>query len=404
MSAFGNTGGGEFEEEAFDSYEAEYQQPQPDSAAASAGGGSSASVAAQSGAAAESLAAPSSAALSTSPRSPPSVGSHLLSGSASAFDDEDDFASSPLHAQAVAQYAQAANVSLSKPNPLQASFHSAPPPLTINNGRDSVLSRVPVSNPLLQPQPTPGQDSQPLQPGGVGSSSASSLRPVVGNPSLPRIHSSPPSYDDSKTSLEALWSQQAATDPSLFTHAVYSRTTHFGKGEVHVIDPEKKGDGISSYIVYKVKSSIEHSPGKLTEATVSRRYSDFLWLHEHLFFSTQLSGFLVPPIPDKAVVGRFAEDFVEERRRSLEMFIKRVVAHPIVSAPAQHSHTQPALPACCSRRSLPLPLCQQLRETEQARVFLQGDEKVRQQAQLPTLTAAVVRAVADCGRCLLCCR
>ena len=48
----------------------------------------------------------------------------------------------------------------------------------------------------------------------------------------------------------------------------------------------------------------------------------------------------------QAVVGRFAEDFVEERRRSLEMFIKRVVAHPI------------------------------LRETEQARVFLQGTDQV----------------------------
>jgi hypothetical protein len=389
MSAFGNAGGGDFEEEAFDSYEAEDQQPD-----AMAGSGSSAS-AAQSATAADSLAAPSGSALSTSPRSPPSVGSHLLSGSASAFDDEDDFASSPLHAQAVAQYAQAANVSLSKPNPLQASFHSAPPPLTINNGRDSVLSRVPVSNPLLQTPGTAGQDSQPLQSGGVASSSASSLRPaVVGNPTLPRIHTSPPSYDDSKTSLEALWSQQAATDPSLFTHAVYSRTTHFGKGEVHVIDPEKKGDGISSYIVYKVKSSIEHSPGKVTEATVSRRYSDFLWLHEHLFLTPQLSGFLVPPIPDKAVVGRFAEDFVEERRRSLEMFIKRVVAHPIVSS-TKHSAASTA--RCMHHRGSPccgLWLCFiQLRETEQARVFLQGDEKVGQLSALP----AMPQPACDCG-------
>ena len=67
-----------------------------------------------------------------------------------------------------------------------------------------------------------------------------------------------------------------------------------------MIDPEKKGDGITSYITYKVKSSIEHAVGSVTEALVHRRYSDFLWLHEHLFLSPQLAGFLIPPIPNSS--------------------------------------------------------------------------------------------------------
>ena len=266
---------------------------------------------------------PASAALSSSA----SAGPGALSGESSAFDDEDDY-SSPLHQAAIAKYAEAANVSIARPKE-ETLFAQAPPSLTISNGRD-VMSKVNL-NPLqssastgAQPNASASAASNPL-----AAASAQSLHPSA-HSSLPRIHSSPATYDDSKTALEALWAGQAATDPALFTHAVYSRQTHFGKGEVHVTDPEKKGDGITSYIVYKVKSAIEHSEGHTLEALVSRRYSDFLWLHEHLFLNAQLAGFLVPPIPNKAVVGRFAEDFVEERRRSLEMFIKRIVAHPIV--------------------------------------------------------------------------
>ena len=337
MSAFGSGGGGgdDFEEEEAP-YEAPYEAREASAAASITAGSAAASL--------TTTAAPG--ALSTSPQSPPSTsGSKALSGHASEFDDEDDF-SSPLHAQALANYAQAAKVALTKPDPLHAQFNTAPPALTISNGRD-VLSKVTApggaasGNPLQALQSSASTGADPL------TAPQSSARPATAGAALPRIHTSPPTYDDSKTSLEALWAGQAATDPSLYTHAVYSRTTHFGRGEVHVIDPEKKGDGITSYITYKVKSSIEHSVGQVTETLVHRRYSDFLWLHEHLFLSTQLAGFLIPPIPNKAVVGRFAEDFVEERRRSLEMFIKRVVAHPI------------------------------LRETEQARVFLQGTDQVR---------------------------
>ena len=261
---------------------------------------------------------------STSPTGP----GHL-SGESSAFDDEDDY-SSPLHQAAIAKYAEAANVSIVRPKE-ETLFSQAPPSLTISNGRDA-LSKVNL-NPLQSSASTGAQSNLSSSVPSTASAAAShSLQPSV-NSSLPRIHTSPATYDDSKTSLEALWAQQAATDPSLFTHAVYTRQTHFGKGEVHVTDPEKKGDGITSYITYKVKSAIEHTDGHVTETTVSRRYSDFLWLHEHLFLNVNLAGFLIPPIPNKAVVGRFAEDFVEERRRSLEMFIKRVVSHPIVRTP-----------------------------------------------------------------------
>ena len=52
------------------------------------------------------------AAVSTLGASP--AGPGALSGESSAFDDEDDY-SSPLHQQAIAKYAQAANVSIARP-------------------------------------------------------------------------------------------------------------------------------------------------------------------------------------------------------------------------------------------------------------------------------------------------
>ena len=316
MSAFGGGGSDDFEEEE-GHIETPYEQkedPQPSnfqdpSSASSA----------------------SASAVAASPTGP----GHL-SGESSAFDDEDDY-SSPLHQEAIAKYAQAANVSIARPKADETFGSQAPPSLTISNGRD-VMSKVNL-NPLQSSASVGGQSTLSTSvPSSASAAAASqSLQPSL-HSSLPRIHTSPATYDDSKTALEALWAQQAATDPSLFTHAVYTRQTHFGKGEVHVTDPEKKGDGITSYITYKVKSAIEHAEGHVTEAAVSRRYSDFLWLHEHLFLNVNLAGFLIPPIPNKAVVGRFAEDFVEERRRSLEMFIKRVVAHPIVRR-ATHTYS-----------------------------------------------------------------
>lgn len=39
-------------------------------------------------------------------------------------------------------------------------------------------------------------------------------------------------------------------------------------------------------------------------------------------------GYLIPPIPEKQYVGRFEGDFIEERRRSLEQFLFRILSHP----------------------------------------------------------------------------
>lgn len=41
------------------------------------------------------------------------------------------------------------------------------------------------------------------------------------------------------------------------------------------------------------------------------RYSDFVWLHGQL--ELEVPGAIVPPLPEKAVVGRFTPEFIEAR-------------------------------------------------------------------------------------------
>jgi sorting nexin-1/2 len=61
-------------------------------------------------------------------------------------------------------------------------------------------------------------------------------------------------------------------------------------------------------------------------SSVLRRYSDFLWLYERLH--VERSGAIVPPLPEKQAVSRFSPEFVEDRRRCLEKFLRRVILHP----------------------------------------------------------------------------
>jgi len=62
--------------------------------------------------------------------------------------------------------------------------------------------------------------------------------------------------------------------------------------------------------------------------TVERRFKHFDWLHERL---TQKFTFLVlPPLPEKVLVGSTEEKFVEKRRKSLERYINRIARHPVV--------------------------------------------------------------------------
>mmetsp|Transcript_43627 Transcript_43627/g.118585 ORF Transcript_43627/g.118585 Transcript_43627/m.118585 type:complete len:442 (-) Transcript_43627:338-1663(-) len=98
---------------------------------------------------------------------------------------------------------------------------------------------------------------------------------------------------------------------------------------IKVSDPIKNAEGLNSYISYKVNTETTLEEYDYNQFSVIRRYSDFVWLRETLLKS--LPGAIIPPLPEKAMMNRFAPEFVEGRRRALERFLNRCAEHPLAS-------------------------------------------------------------------------
>jgi PX domain/Vps5 C terminal like len=92
-------------------------------------------------------------------------------------------------------------------------------------------------------------------------------------------------------------------------------------------EPEKGGK-FTSYLV-----SFHSSTGSGGEGCVRRRYSDFQWLTKRL--QTECPGAIIPVIPHARVMmgsgKKFDDDFIEERRKNLQLFLEGVVDHPELS-------------------------------------------------------------------------
>ncbi|XP_041918456.1 sorting nexin-1-like isoform X1 [Alosa sapidissima] len=106
---------------------------------------------------------------------------------------------------------------------------------------------------------------------------------------------------------------------------------------IAVTNPEKVGDGMNAYMAYKVSTQTTLPMFKSTTFSVRRRFSDFLGLSEKLSEKHSHHGYIVPPPPEKSVVGmtkvkvgkedHSSAEFVERRRAALERYLKRVVSH-----------------------------------------------------------------------------
>lgn len=111
--------------------------------------------------------------------------------------------------------------------------------------------------------------------------------------------------------------------------------------EIKVTSPHKVGEGMSSYMTYKVSTKTNVNYFKKSEMSVDRRFSDFLGLHDKLSEKYLQNGRIIPPAPDKSVVGMtrvkmskesdtevvIQDEFVEKRRAALERFLNRTAAH-----------------------------------------------------------------------------
>lgn len=91
---------------------------------------------------------------------------------------------------------------------------------------------------------------------------------------------------------------------------------------MEVVDPVKQGDGIKAYVTYTVKTTSDIPSYNKSPYEVVRRYNDFVWLYEQLTLENE--GYIIPPLPEKMAIGRFSAEFIEARRRGLEIFLNAV--------------------------------------------------------------------------------
>ncbi|XP_059174605.1 sorting nexin-2-like isoform X2 [Physella acuta] len=112
--------------------------------------------------------------------------------------------------------------------------------------------------------------------------------------------------------------------------------------DIKITETLKMGDGMSAYIVYKIVSKTTNPNYRRPENAVLRRFSDFLGMHAKLADKHVPLGIIVPPAPEKSVIGMTkvkmskeesgSSDFVERRRAALERFLIRTAAHPTLAS------------------------------------------------------------------------
>ncbi|WBW70686.1 autophagy associated protein Atg24c [Schizosaccharomyces osmophilus] len=89
-----------------------------------------------------------------------------------------------------------------------------------------------------------------------------------------------------------------------------------------------------TFVSYQVRTHSDLSVFEEKEFFVRRRYSDFEMLHNIL--SRDYSGYAIPPVPRKHTVtsfsgGSLSPIFVARRMHSLQTFLNRCIAHPVIS-------------------------------------------------------------------------
>ncbi|CAB4036402.1 sorting nexin-33-like [Paramuricea clavata] len=83
------------------------------------------------------------------------------------------------------------------------------------------------------------------------------------------------------------------------------------------------------FIAYNVTPSC-------TGIAVSRRFKHFDWLYCRLL--EKFTCLSIPPIPEKQITGKYADEFVEKRREMLERWLNRLTRHPLVSKSEVFQH------------------------------------------------------------------
>jgi sorting nexin-3/12 len=84
------------------------------------------------------------------------------------------------------------------------------------------------------------------------------------------------------------------------------------------------------YTVFKINCRTNIPNFTCRSSTVTRRYSDFEYFRDSL--ERESARVTIPNLPGKTspFTDKFARDFLENRRRQLEMFLNKVAGHPLL--------------------------------------------------------------------------
>ncbi|XP_005103390.1 sorting nexin-2 isoform X2 [Aplysia californica] len=150
--------------------------------------------------------------------------------------------------------------------------------------------------------------------------------------STPKIPVSQETTKKTKVSAPSLKSDEESIE------AVDEKETY--EIDIKIIESQKMGDGMSAYMTYKIVCKTTNPAFRRPENIVLRRFSDFLGLHAKLAEKHVPLGVIVPPAPEKSVLGMTkvkmskeesgSADFVERRRAALERYLIRTAAHPML--------------------------------------------------------------------------
>jgi hypothetical protein len=173
-----------------------------------------------------------------------------------------------------------------------------------------------MENPAIDPLSTGSADDIPSEPMEPEKSSISkqSVEQSVEQSVGQSMEDTPPTYESVvEQGPGAAPAPPPASSPAFST--------------VRVVDPVKQGDGVNAYTSYKVVTV--DAQGARRE--VIRRFRDFVWVRNCL--GKEFAGIILPSLPPRNVVEKYkmTPDFVEDRRRALEVFLVKTTSHPTLS-------------------------------------------------------------------------
>ncbi|CAF3064126.1 unnamed protein product [Rotaria socialis] len=147
----------------------------------------------------------------------------------------------------------------------------------------------------------------------------------------------PVSTFESQTSLSKPVTTSVFSDLLTESKPVQKRSNEYNIA-ISVGNPTKVGEGMSSYVVYQIKTKTTLTIFNQSEFSVKRRFSDFLGLHAKLVHKHAHVGVFLPSPPEKDTLSMakvkvskeevIPIDFIDRRRALLERYLNRLVRHP----------------------------------------------------------------------------